>query len=153
MTAGYSFYIFGMHLPTLVALVVGLVLLLRRRPTLGRRRATLAMLGIIALLITELVGATWSILIPLMPGFVDYGGPAFLILNYAAGIISTVLGAAGVALLIAAAISRPRPAPTAGYPTLPPYDPPSTFSTEPPAPASYQRPTDGTPGPWSPPAN
>ncbi|MEV4707222.1 hypothetical protein [Actinoplanes sp. NPDC049316] len=106
MSVGYLFSGVITHLPVLAVLVAGLVLVATRRARLGRRSTSLAQLGLGALLLGQILDIAWFVLLPRIIGSLDYSTRTYGVLTLAVGIVLAVVVAAGVALLIAALVTR-----------------------------------------------
>jgi hypothetical protein len=116
MSASYLFSTL-FHLPMLAVLIVGLVLVGQRRAVIGRRSTMLARIGLIVLVLAEVLQAAWTVAIPLIYSALDNATVASLgLLSGLVGVILSLLAAVGIALVIAAVVSRnANPGPAAGY--------------------------------------
>jgi len=128
MSVGFLFSGVLGHLPLLVVLVAGFVLIATRRAWLGPRSVLLARLGLAALALSSLLQLAWTMLIPTLYSTLDYSMMRYSLLISVSGLVTSLISAAGVGLLIAAVVSRsPGPAfsgppPTGGPPFPgPPY--------------------------------
>ena len=105
MSVGYFLSNLLGHLPLLGVLIAGFVLVSARRPTIGARSASLARLGLITLLGSVILQLAWAMVIPELMDTLDsttqFGLAASVI-----GIILAVVFAAGVALILAAVVTR-----------------------------------------------
>jgi hypothetical protein len=106
MSVGYLFSGMLGHLPLLAVLIAGFVLVATRRERLGPRGTLLARLGLGALLLASLLQFAWQMLIPVLYESLDYSATQYGIVFGLIGLITSVISAAGVGLLIAAAVSR-----------------------------------------------
>lgn len=106
---GYLFSQLIILVPMLAVVVAGVVLAVRRRAVIGGRRAGFALAGLALVAVHLLAGAIWSATFPSLVGSLDMGASEFGILVSVVNILTTVLLVAGVALLLAAALSRGNP--------------------------------------------
>ncbi|WP_212994005.1 hypothetical protein [Actinoplanes auranticolor] len=106
MSVGYLFTGMLGHLPLLAVLIAGFVLVATRRERLGPRGTLLARLGLAALLLASLLQFAWQMVIPVLYESLDYSATQYGIVFGLIGLITSVISAAGVGLLIAAAVSR-----------------------------------------------
>jgi len=139
MTVGYLFSGVITHLPILAVLITGLIVVGSRKDRLGRRSATFAQLGLGVLVLGQLLEIIWFLLLPEIIGSMDYSSRSYGILTLIVGILLAALLAAGLALLIAALVTR-APAGPAG-----PYEP-----AQPGAAGPYQPAQPGSAGPYQP---
>jgi hypothetical protein len=120
MSVGYFLSNLVGHLPLLGVLVAGFVLVSARRQTIGARSASLARLGLVALLVSVILQLAWAMVIPQLMDTLEsatrFGVAASII-----GIILAVSFAAGVALILAAVVTRTPSGPA------PPYGPGDQF--------------------------
>jgi hypothetical protein len=121
MSVGYFLSNLLGHLPLLGVLIAGFVLVSARRPAIGARSASLARLGLVALLVSVILQLAWSTAIPQVMDTLDsttqFGLAASVI-----GILLAVAFAAGVALILAAVVTRSPSGPA------PPYGPGDQFT-------------------------
>ncbi|MFI7545810.1 hypothetical protein [Actinoplanes sp. NPDC049599] len=94
------------QLPLLAVLVVGFVVLGSRGKRLGARSVLLARLGLGTLTLGMILGIAWTMLIPTLYSRLDYSVARYSLLFSGLGLITSLLSAAGIALLIAAVVSR-----------------------------------------------
>ena len=116
---GYFFSQLIVLVPMLVIVVVGVVLAIRRRAVIGGRRVAFALAGLALVALHLVATAVWSATFPSLVGNLDMGASEFGILLSVVSVIMTILLVAGVALLLAAALSRGDP-PTGGPAEHPP---------------------------------
>ncbi|MEV6629280.1 hypothetical protein AB0M54_00840 [Actinoplanes sp. NPDC051470] len=115
----FAFSSFVVQLPLLVVMIVGFVLVGSRRARLGPRSTTFAFIGL-ALLTAELVLTTiWTMSFPSLVSSLDLEVSSFGLISAGVGLVLTALTAVGIALLLAALVSRPRD------PFPPHYQPPA----------------------------
>jgi hypothetical protein len=121
MSVGYFLSNLVGHLPLLGVLIAGFVLVSARRQTIGARSTSLARLGLIALLVSVILQLAWAMAIPRLMDTLEsttrFGLAASVI-----GIILAVFFAAGIALILAAVVSRTPSGPP------PPYGPGDQFT-------------------------
>ena len=114
MSVGYFLSNLVGHLPLLGVLVAGFVLVSARRQTIGARSASLARLGLAALLVSVILQLAWAMAIPRLMDTLDsttqFGLAASVI-----GIALAVAFAAGIALILAAVVTRTSSGPAAPY--------------------------------------
>ncbi len=128
------------QLPLLAILIGGFVLVSTRRARIGARSALFARIGLAVLAVNLVFQAVWTVLFPQLISSLDLEYSQFGMLSFGAGLILTVLLAAGIALLIGAIVTRADPA-------TQPWNPGSYT----PAPPAAPQPGTPTPDPWAPP--
>lgn len=106
MSVGYLFSGLLGHLPLLAVLIAGFVLIATRRRWLGARSVLLARLGLGALALASVLQLAWSMLIPTLYSRLDYSTTRYTLLFSLSGLVTALISAAGVALLIAAVVTR-----------------------------------------------
>jgi hypothetical protein len=106
MTVAYLFSGLLGHLPLLAVLIAGFVVVATRSARMGARSVLLARLGMGALALGSILGATWTMLVPVLYSRVGYSPARYGLLFSGFGVFTALLTAAGVALLIAAVVSR-----------------------------------------------
>jgi hypothetical protein len=131
------------QLPLLAMLIAGFVLISARRARIGARSALLARIGLAVLAVNLVFQAIWTMLFPRLLSSLDLEYRQFGMLSFGAGLILTVLLAAGIALLIGAIVTRADPA-------TPPWNP-GTYAPASPAGSGPGTPTRPSPDPWAPP--
>lgn len=117
MTVGYLFSGVITHLPILAVLVTGLIVVGTRKARLGPRSATMAQLGLGLLVLGQVLEIIWFMLLPEIISSMDYSSRNYGIMTLIVGLFLAALVAAGLALLIAALVTR-TPTGAAG-----PYEP------------------------------
>jgi hypothetical protein len=106
MSVGFLFSSLLGQLPLIAVLVVGLVLVSSRAARMGPRSALFARLGLAALALSCVLGLAWGLLLPTLYSRLDYSVTQYGLLFSGFGLITALLSAAGIGLLIAAAVSR-----------------------------------------------
>ncbi|GAA0794892.1 hypothetical protein Sya03_33600 [Spirilliplanes yamanashiensis] len=94
------------NLPLVAVLVAGVVLLATRRAALPRRAVTFGVAGLGVLGAGVLANLLWSVAFPALITSDVVEVRSFGYLSAVAGFVLTAVQAAGVALLVAAAVSR-----------------------------------------------
>ena len=94
------------NLPLAAVLVAGLVVLLMRRATLPRRAVTCGVAGLAVLAAAVLGGVLWSLAFPALVTSDVVEIRSFGFLSAVVGFVLAAVQAAGVALLVAAALTR-----------------------------------------------
>jgi hypothetical protein len=117
MSVGFLFSSLLGQLPLIAVLVVGLVLVSSRAARMGPRSALFARLGLAALALSCVLGLAWGLLLPTLYSRLDYSVTQYGLLFSGFGLITALLSAAGIGLLIAAAVSR---SPGPGFESGPP---------------------------------
>ncbi|WP_199511675.1 hypothetical protein [Nucisporomicrobium flavum] len=139
MTVGYLFSGVVTHLPVLAVLIGGLILVATRRARLGRRSATLAQLGLGALVLGQILDIIWIMSLPQIIGAMDYSSRTYGLMTLVVGIVLALVVAAGMGLLIAALVTRSPEGPGG------PFESPPPPYQEPLKSRSYPSPTGGFP--------
>jgi Sec-independent protein secretion pathway component TatC len=111
MSAGALFSGVVFHLPMLAVLIVGVVLVSRRRARIGGRSVLLAQFGLGLLILDTVVQGAWTVAIPLLYRTFDTSVASISTLAALIGLMLAALGTGGAALLIAAVVTRTAPAP------------------------------------------
>jgi hypothetical protein len=111
MSAGYLVSGVVFHLPMLAVLIVGLVLLAQRRGRIGGRSALLGQFGLGLLIFDTILQAAWTLVIPQLYRSFDTSVASFGAISGLVGVMLAVLSTGGIALLIAALVTRTSPAP------------------------------------------
>ena len=147
MSVGYLFSGVITHLPILAVLVAGLIVVGTRKARLGPRSATLAQLGLGLLALGQVLEILWFMLLPEIISSMDYSSRNYGIMTLIVGILLAALVAAGLALLLAALVTRAPAGPAGPFERAPagPYEPapagpfgPAPAGPYEPAPAAYQ---------------
>lgn len=167
---GYLFSQLIVLIPLLALVVAGVILAVRRRPVIGGRRAGFVLTGTALLGLHLVASLIWALAFPTLITDLDIPASQFSVLVSTVNVLTTILMIAGLALLLAAAVSRPRPAPgehpyrpghpQGGYgpaPQQPYYAAPGsapgdqTWGSPAPEPHQSQQPTAPPPDPTRPP--
>ena len=98
---------FAVQLPMLAVLIAGFVLVSGRRARLGPRSTMLAMIGLAVLTLELVMSWVWNIMFPRLIDTFDLTTTALGVVSFAVGVVLAVVTAAGLALLIAALVTRP----------------------------------------------
>jgi hypothetical protein len=107
----FAFSNFVVQLPLLVVMIAGFVLVVTRKTRLGGRSTTFALIGL-SLLTAELVlTLIWTTAFPSIVTSLDLEPSAFGMISAGVGLVLTAITAAGLALLLAALVSRREQAP------------------------------------------
>ncbi|MFI5494600.1 hypothetical protein [Actinoplanes sp. NPDC051859] len=150
MSFGYTLASILPQLPILAVLITGFIMIAMRRDRLSARSALLARLGLSALIAGQVVNTLWILVLPQLFRAVrsrsDY---QFLLTG--SGLVVSLLLTVGIALLIAAVVTR-GPATDPGRPFAPPHQgfPPQHQGFPPQHQAPYQ-PQPGASAPLPPP--
>jgi hypothetical protein len=106
----FAFSTFVVQLPLLVVMIAGFVLVGSRRAHLGPRSTTFALIGL-SLLTAELVlTMIWTTVFPNIYSSLDLEPAQFGLISAGVGLLLTAVTAAGLALLLAALVTRRTPA-------------------------------------------
>jgi hypothetical protein len=105
MSVGYFLSNLVGHLPLLAVLAAGFVLVSARRRSVGARSAGLARAGLAALAVTVVLQIAWAMTIPALMDGLD-STTRFGIASFVIGMFLAVFFAAGVALILAALLTR-----------------------------------------------
>ncbi|MFI5931524.1 hypothetical protein [Actinoplanes sp. NPDC051494] len=111
MSVGYFISVFAGHVPMLAVLIGGAVLLASRRERLGKRSANMAYLGLGALALGQIIGLIWTLSLPSLYQALGSSVTSYGMVSFGFTAVTTLLGAAGLGLIIAALVVRPIPAP------------------------------------------
>jgi hypothetical protein len=114
--AAYVAIQFVAQLPMVIVLVVGLVLVVTRRRTLGDRAGAMALTGCVVLLVGSFADVVWIATFPWMMDEYDLDTRDFGLMASALGLALTLIHATGLALIIAAVLSGRRPAAPPPFP-------------------------------------
>lgn len=120
MSVGYLLSNLVGHLPMLAVLVAGFVLVSARGRAIGPRSAGLARLGLAVLTVTVVLQLAWSVALPRVLSSLD-STTRFGIASFVIGMFLALLSAAGIALILAAVVTRAPAGPG------PPHGPAATY--------------------------
>ncbi|MGN9766306.1 hypothetical protein ACTMS2_14225 [Micromonospora sp. SD12] len=104
---GYLATMAAFETPTVLVLLVGLVLAATAGQRLPRKPRMLALSGLTVLLVSALLGAAWTLLLPRVFGS-DWGRSNFQLLNLAHGGVQALAYPLGTGLLVAAVLAGRR---------------------------------------------
>ncbi|HET6530167.1 MAG TPA: hypothetical protein VFH03_06065 [Actinoplanes sp.] len=100
------------QLPLLLVVITGLILVGARWQRLGRRRAALALTGLIALALDVILSTLWSVFHLSVVSPHDFSESRYVTVVTVVVVLLAALTAVGVALLVAAVVAGPdRPGP------------------------------------------